>query len=116
MDKTFIADQYIAETNTLIVDFSDGSTSVYDLSQLIPKRIKSVVALDNYILQLEFDNHEIKLYNMTNSLTGVFEFLNDVKEFQQVKLIQDNQAIGWQCQGEIIDLWVDSLYYHSYQK
>jgi len=111
----FVSDQYLEETNVLVVNFSDGTMQAYDLSQPIPDKVRSVIAMDNHLLQIEFVNGEEKYYNITNRLTGVFSFLEDINEFKKVKLIHDGRAIGWTHQGEIIDLWVDSLYFHSYR-
>jgi len=114
LNKVFISDQYLEETNVLIVNFSDDTMQAYDLTQPIPDKIRSLIALDNHLLQIEFINGEKKYYNIANRLTGVFSFLKDINEFKKVKLIHDDRAIGWIYQGEIIDLWVDSLYFHSY--
>jgi len=114
LDKTFVSDKYDASTNSLTVEFSDGTAHIYDLGGKIPSQLLSFKVQDNYILQLEFDNHEIKYYNMINRLTGIFSFLEDIEEFKKVQLIQNNRAIGWQYQNGIVDFWVDSLYFHSY--
>jgi len=114
LSKSFLSDRYIELTNTLIVDFSDGTSQSYDLSEPLPSKIKSVTALDDYLLQLKFDNHQPRIYNMANRLTGVFSFLQDVEEFEKIQLVHDNRAIGWYYQNELIDLWIDSLYFHSY--
>ena len=114
LNKKFESDQYLEETNILIVNFTDGTTLAYDLTQRIPDKIRSVVALENHLLQLEFINGEEKYYNMSNRLTGVFSVLKDIDEFKKVKLVQNGKAVGWMHQGEIIDIWTDSLYFHSY--
>jgi len=114
LNKVFVSDQYLEETNILVVNFSDGTAQAYDLTQRIPEKIRSVVALENYLLKLEFINGEEKHYNMSNRLTGVFSFLKDTDEFKKVKLIHDGKAIGWIHQDEMIDIWTDSLYFHSY--
>ena len=114
LNKVFVSDQYLEETNILLVNFSDGTAQAFDLTQRIPDRIRSAIALDNHLLQLEFINGEEKHYNMSNRLTGVFSFLKDIDEFKKVKLIHDGKAIGWEHQNEMFDIWTDSLYFHSY--
>jgi len=114
LSKVFLSDQYLEETDVLIVNFSDGSTQAYDLTQQIPNQIKSAIPLENYLLELEFSNGEKKHYNLSNRLMGVFAFLADMEEFRKLRLIQDGKAIAWDYQGETFDLWVDGLYFHSY--
>ena len=114
LNKVVVSDQYLEETNLLVVYFNDHPTQIYDLAQPIPDTIRSIVARDNHLLYIEFVNGEEKYYNMVNRLTGVFSFLSDINEFQKVKLVHEGKAIGWNHQGKLIDLWVDSLYFHSY--
>ncbi len=45
-----------------------------------PKTIKKVTANDDYTLTIQFDNDEIKLYDMSNMLYGVFETLKNKKK------------------------------------
>ena len=114
LSKVFLSDQYLEETNVLIVNFSDGTTQAYDLTQPIPEKMRHVVPIEHYKLEIEFINGEKKQYDMSNRLSGVFSFLNDVKKFEQVKLIHDGKAVAWVHEGKNFDLWTDGLYFHSY--
>ena len=42
-----------------------------------PRKIVSVKPLANYILLITFDNGEIKKYEMSHELTGVFKVLKE---------------------------------------
>ena len=114
MNKVFVSDQYLEETNVFIVNFSDNSMQSHDLTQPIPDKIQDIKVLNHHILQIQFSNDEEKHYNISNRLTGVFSFLKDVNEFKKVKIMPNGRSIGWIYQGKLIDLWIDSLYFHSY--
>jgi len=51
------------------------------------KKVKSIEALQDYKLLLEFENGESRVYDMSNRLTGVFEYLKDYKKFKAVEVI-----------------------------
>lgn len=71
-----------------------------------PKKVK---ALDNYLLYIEFENGECKIFDMKKNLE--FEFykrLIDKKNFKNVKISGIN--IEWKT-GE--DIAPETLYYES---
>ncbi|MCD8300792.1 MAG: DUF2442 domain-containing protein [Clostridiales bacterium] len=86
-----------------------------------PRKIKSVTALDGYVLKLVFDNDEIRKFDMSDELTGVFRVLKDESKFNSVFLndvgnvawnIDDSKDsdVYWENQ---IDLCKDMLYMES---
>lgn len=73
-----------------------------------PNPIK-VKALENYLLYIEFENGEQKIYNMNKNLKLKFyEKLIDKKKFKDVKISGIN--IEWET-GE--DIAPETLYYES---
>ena len=46
-------------------------------------RIIDVVPNDDYTLLLKFSNGEVRIYDMKDSLFGVFEILKDINKFTQ---------------------------------
>lgn len=73
-------------------------------------RVKNVNAIEDYILVLEFDNGEIKYFDVKPYLNHkVFEKLKDVKEFNKVKVSE--LSIEWE---NGVDICPDELYNNSY--
>lgn len=71
--------------------------------------VTKVEPLDDYILKLEFNNSEIKYFDMKSYLNhGIFKDLKDVKVFRSVKLFFD--TINW---SNGADLCPDMLYEES---
>ena len=54
------------------------------------REIEDVVVLEDYKLLLTFDNLEKKIYDMSNELDGVFEYLKDYDAFKSVTLVSGN--------------------------
>ena len=74
------------------------------------RRAINVVPLDNYQLLLTFDNGEKRIYDMGNSLFGVFEFLKDPIKFRAVELVYG--APTWYPPGGDmeVDICPDTVY------
>ncbi|MCD8118786.1 MAG: DUF2442 domain-containing protein [Lachnospiraceae bacterium] len=88
---------------------------------LSPRRIVKISPGENYVLYITFDNGEMKKYDMSDELTGVFSVLKDVEKFNSVFInevgnvawnIDDgvDSSIHWENQ---IDLCKDMLYLES---
>ena len=76
------------------------------------KRIVKVKPLEDYKLELVFDNNEIKIKDMKPYLNkGVFKALKDKKIFNSVKISFD--TVSW---DKDIDLCADYLYNTSTKK
>jgi hypothetical protein len=76
-----------------------------------PKAIK-VKPLENYILLIEFDNGEIKYFDVKPYLEHkVFEELKEKSEFNKVKI--SGLSIEW---SNGADICPDELYNNSYIK
>ena len=82
------------------------------------KKLSSVEALPEYQLLLIFENKEKRMYDMSQKLVGIFEFLKDVNEFQKVTII--NGAPTWILKNprdehlcSEIDICPDSAYLES---
>lgn len=85
------------------------------------QRIKKVIPNDDYTLTLIFDNNEVKSYDMSDKLFGVFKILRDVKKFKEV-FIDECGNIAWEKDknvdskkvwNNIIDICKDSIYLSS---
>jgi len=85
------------------------------------KKIINVTPIENFRLKVTFDNKEIRLYNMSNQLTGVFEILKDKSKFDMV-FLDEAGNIAWDRDLSIdsskiwnnrIDLCSDSVYMDS---
>ncbi|MDR3184774.1 MAG: DUF2442 domain-containing protein [Prevotellaceae bacterium] len=69
--------------------------------------VKSVTPLENYWLQLTFENNEQRYYDMKPLLkTGVFCSLRDPKMFRTVKVAFD--SISW---DNNVDIAPETLYH-----
>ena len=85
------------------------------------RKVVRVIPNDDYTLTLEFDNNVIKIYDMSNELTGVFSFLKNLKRFKEV-FVDEHGNVAWDKDKTIdsniqwnnrIDLCKDSLYLSS---
>lgn len=86
-----------------------------------PRKIKSVKPLENYVLELTFDNGEEKRYGMGDKLTGVFAALRNPEKFNSV-FLDEVGNVAWDIDEKIdstqhwenrIDLCKDALYLES---
>lgn len=84
-------------------------------------KIINVVPNDDYTLMLKFSNGEVRIYEMKDSLFGVFEILKDINKFKEA-FIDDNGNIAWDKDNNIdsnvewnnrIDICKDSIYLES---
>ena len=84
-------------------------------------RIIDVVPNDDYTLLLKFSNGEVKIYDMKDSLFGVFEILKDVNKFKEA-FIDEHGNIAWDRDNSIdssihwnnrIDICKDAIYVES---
>ena len=87
------------------------------------RKIIKVTANDDYTLTLEFDNDQIRIYNMANISFGVFDVLKDIDKFKQV-FIDGSGNIAWDKDKNVdsniiwnnrIDICKDSIYMDSIQ-
>ena len=85
------------------------------------KKIVRVIPNDDYSLTIYFNNGEIRVYDMSESLFGVFRILEDKQKFNEV-FIDEYGNIAWDIDKEIdssdhwdnrIDLCKDSIYMSS---
>jgi hypothetical protein len=85
------------------------------------RKVISVVPTDNYLLKLEFDNGEKRVFDMKDKLTGVFEVLKDKKKFNSV-FINNTGDVSWDIDKSInsnenrnnrIEICKDALYLNS---
>ncbi len=86
-----------------------------------PRKIKGLTALENYTLLITFDNGEIKTFDMSNELTGVFAVLKNKDKFTQA-FLNDVGNVAWNIDDTVdstthwnnqIDLCKDMLYMES---
>jgi hypothetical protein len=79
-------------------------------------KVKSVKSLENYILEIVFQNNIIKYYDVSNLFEkwNVFKNLETVNGlFNQVKVDKGGYGISW---NEDIDLSCDELWNNGYNK
>lgn len=83
--------------------------------------LKKVHPNDDFTLLLYFDNGEIRKYDLSNKLFGVFEVLQDIDKFKTV-FIDEYGDIAWDKNPHIdsakewnnrIDICVDAAYLDS---
>jgi hypothetical protein len=70
--------------------------------------IKSASAIDNHTLIIEFDNNELKKYDVSPLLNkDMFAPLNNPALFKAVKVEQDGYAVAWNSEIDIseYELW-----------
>lgn len=79
-------------------------------------KVKSVKCLDNYILEIVFENNIIKYYDVSN-LFKKWTIFNQLKIinglFEQVKVDKGGYGISW---NEEIDLSCNELWENGYNK
>ena len=85
------------------------------------KEIIKVIPNEDYSLTIYFDNNEVRIYDMSESLFGVFEVLKDKEKFKEV-FIDEYGNIAWDIDKDIdsniywnnrIDLCKDAVYMKS---
>ncbi len=85
------------------------------------REIIKVIPNDDYSLNIHFDNGEIKVYDMSENLFGVFEILKDKEKFNEV-FIDEYGNIAWEIDKNVdsnihwnnrIDLCKDAVYINS---
>ena len=101
-------------------------------TDIVPKKVKEyfeqgtrkiikVAPNDDYSLTVTFDNGEVRIYDMSDNLHGVFEILKDKNTFNKV-FIDEFGNIAWErAQKESsgkswsnrIDICKDSVYMES---
>ena len=73
------------------------------------------------MLIINFDNDEIRIYDMTDNLFGVFKILKDLNKFNEV-FIDESGNVAWDRNTSIdsntfwnnrIDICKDSIYINS---
>lgn len=94
---------------------------VREYFELGPRTIDKVIANEDYTLTVYFDNKEVKLYDMSEILYGVFEVLKDKDKFKEC-FLDDFGNIAWDIDKQLdssvywnnrIDLCADSVYLES---
>lgn len=101
-------------------------------TDIVPKKVKEyfdkgerkiikVEPNDDYSLTVTFDNNEARIYDMSNNLYGIFEFLQDKNNFKKV-FIDEFGNITWEREQKVgsgkpfsnrIDICKDSVYMNS---
>lgn len=85
------------------------------------RKITKVIPCNGYVLTLEFDNGELKTFDMSDKLYGVFEILKDKEKFREV-FIDEHGNIAWDKDKTVdsnavwnnrIDICKDSLFMAS---
>jgi len=85
------------------------------------RKIIKVVPNDDYSLTVTFDNSEVRIYDMSSNLYGVFEMLKDKNNFNQV-FIDEFGNIAWERKQNVdsgkawnnkIEICKDSVYMDS---
>ncbi|WP_461207188.1 DUF2442 domain-containing protein [Clostridium sp. DL1XJH146] len=85
------------------------------------KKIIKVTANDDFTLTVVFDNNEVRLYDLSNNMFGVFEVLKNKDKFKEV-FIDESGNIAWDKDKNVdsnivwnnrIDICKDSIYMDS---
>jgi hypothetical protein len=85
------------------------------------RKITKVIPSSDYILTLEFDNGEIRTFDMSDKLFGVFEILKDKAKFKEA-FVDEHGNIAWDKDKAVdskivwnnrMDICKDSLYLAS---
>jgi hypothetical protein len=64
---------------------------------MLTPKIISVKALDNYKIKLNYENGEIKLFNVLPYISGTwYEELNNNNYFKTVHIISNGNGIEWE--------------------
>jgi len=75
-------------------------------------KIVEVEVLDNYKLLLLFNNDEKRIFDISQELSGVFEYLTDYKNLKKVQLVHG--ALTWFRTGKMeLDICPDYAYMNS---
>lgn len=99
----------------------DLPQKVKEYFELGARKIIKVNPNDNYSLTVYFDDNEIRLYDISDSLFGVFEILKDKNKFNEV-FIDEYGNVAWDIDKRIdsnlhwdnrIDICKDSIYIDS---
>lgn len=86
-----------------------------------PRKIKQIKPNKDYSLTIHFDNQEVRIYDMSANLYGVFEILKNKDKFEKV-FIDEYGNIAWDIDENVdssinwnnrIDLCTDSVYLES---
>ena len=100
----------------------------------VPKRVKDyfekgkrnivqVTPNEDYTLTVTFDNQEVRIYDMSKNLFGVFEILKDKDKFKEV-FIDEFGNIAWERDKTVdsnkvwnnkIEVCKDSVYMDSHR-
>ncbi len=79
-----------------------------------PKKIIKVIPRDDYSLIIYFENNEVRVYDMSDDLYGVFEILKDKNKFNAWDIDKSiDSNIHW---NNRIDLCKDAVYINSVPK
>ena len=75
-------------------------------------KVKKVKALEDFMLEAEFIDGTVKLYDVKNIMNKwkVFEVLKDIELFKKVKVDQGGYGISW---NEDIDLACNEIWEHG---
>ena len=79
------------------------------------RKVVHIVPSDNYQLFVTFacdGQDETRLYDMSDELTGVFEYLRDYKHFNAVCLV-DGVPTWFRPNANELDICPDYVYMHS---
>jgi hypothetical protein len=85
------------------------------------RRCITVIPNDDYTLTVTFDNGEVRIYDMSNNLYGIFEILKDKDMFNNV-FIDEYGNIAWERDQNVdsnkewnnrIDICKDAIYMDS---
>lgn len=82
---------------------------------MIP-RIKSVIPISDYRLQVEFDDNKKVIYDVKSDIEQIScfsELINDTELFDHVQLDQSRTVVFW---TDEIDLPSDAIYEYGVEK
>ena len=121
------ASKRIVSNRSIEVVGGDGLNSnvipqeVTEYFKMETPKITKVIANDNYTLTITFNNYEVRLYDLSKSLFGVFEILKDKDKFREV-FIDASGNLAWDKDKNIdsnvvwsnrIDICKDAAYMGS---
>jgi len=85
------------------------------------RKLKKIIPNAGYSLMLEFDNGDVRIYELEGKLTGVLSALKDIDKFNEV-FINEQGNIAWDIDNNVdsdviysnrIDLCADSAYIYG---
>ena len=86
------------------------------------KKVRTVIANDNFTLSITFDNNETRIYDMNKTLAGdVFAPFRKIENFKRV-YVDSHGCIAWDIDPNVnsedvwsnkVDLCPDSCYIYS---